>query len=497
MRKLLFLIITFLALITNVSAINFETYSNNIIIYNLDTKSILYEKNSNDEVKVASLTKIMTAIIVIENNPDLDKIIEIKDEDLRDMYEYATAGFQAGDKVKLKDIVYGILLPSGSDAVNAAVRETSTTEEEFIKLMNQKVDELNLTHTHFSNAVGKDEDNYSTASDIQKILEYALKNKTFYEIFNTQKYIIEDLNLQLNGPLYKVERKYKIDPDYILGAKTGYTGESKYSMASYSKYNDSNYILVTVGAPNFKKVLMDTDNLYNYVFENYDYYKYNINFNLDIINGEKSKYNVNLNTNLYLLNNYDQNLITYKYDGIKEITYKQKKGDKLGTISIYYDNKLLKQENIFLTKKLTYKVSAYNNLILSIIFPIILISSLLVIIVKIKKYKYKKKNTIHRPVVVEKIKIEESIEYKLNILKRTNSVSDFFNNIKYIKNQKQKEQLEINFIDRCFSNIDFKNINELKELNTKFRLYGNDISTKAYDYFMKTMKYCIELSKNK
>ena len=178
MKKVLLFIILQLALISSVSAISLDLNSKYAYLYNRDTESTIYEYNSEEEIPIASLTKIMTALIVIENNEDLDKEIKIKDEDLRDMYEYTTAGFQAGDKVTIRDLLYGIILPSGSDAVNAAVRVTTTTEEEFITLMNEKVKELSLKHTHFSNPIGKDEDNYSTVHDVAIILDYALNNET-------------------------------------------------------------------------------------------------------------------------------------------------------------------------------------------------------------------------------------------------------------------------------------------------------------------------------
>ena len=145
------------------------------------------------------------------------------------MYEYTTVGFQAGDRVTIKELLYGILLRSGSDAVNAAVRVTSGGLNDFVDLMNQKVSELNLKNTHFSNAIGKDEGNYSSVHDIAMIMEYCLKNETFKEIISTPMYYIDRLDLQINGPLYKQDIKYNLDLSLISGSKSGYTGLAKLS----------------------------------------------------------------------------------------------------------------------------------------------------------------------------------------------------------------------------------------------------------------------------
>ena len=139
MKKIILFIIMFIFVI-NVNAL--ELNSKYAYIYNVKEDKIMYEVDSNKEVPVASLTKIMTAIISIENNEDLDKEVFVLDSDLRDMYEYAVAGFRPGDIVTIKDLLYGVLLPSGSDAVNALVRVTSNTEEEFVKSMNDKLKQL-------------------------------------------------------------------------------------------------------------------------------------------------------------------------------------------------------------------------------------------------------------------------------------------------------------------------------------------------------------------
>lgn len=359
MKKIILFIITFMFMM-NIKAL--ELNSKYSYVYNVKEDKVMYEVDSNKQIQVASLTKIMTAIIAIENS-DLNTEVIINDSDLRDMYEYAVAGFKVGDKVTIKDLIYGTLLPSGSDAVNALVRTISNTEEEFVKLMNDKAKELGLINTNFSNPIGKDEGNYSSMQDIAKILEYALKNETFKEIFTTPDYNVN--NLILKGPLYRV------DNNLIMGAKTGFTYDAMYCFASFGKQENFDYIVVTAYANSYKEVIEDHINIYNYYYNNYAYHDYNVNFDIRIKNGKEEFYNVNIYKSYYLENNINKDLLTYKYNGIEEINKKIKKSDILGKVYIYYDNELLDSIDITLDKEIEYK--KYYWLLIPIIFVIFVV----------------------------------------------------------------------------------------------------------------------------
>lgn len=506
MKKLYLILVTFLLFI-NVNALEFDLYSKYAYVYNDTEDKVMYELNSNEEIKVASMTKIMTAIIVIENNSDLEKEITILDEDLRDMYEYTTAGFQAGYKVTIKELLYGILLSSGSDAVNAAVRVTCEKEDEFIDLMNQKVKELNLKNTYFSNAVGKDKDNYSSVHDIAKIMEYCLKNKTFKEVISTDMHYIERFDLQINGPLYKKDIKYGVDLSLINGSKSGYTSLAKHSLVSYGEKDGVTYIVVTDYTATYKELLLDNFNIYKYFFDNYGYKKYNINFDIDIENGKQEKYNIDINPLIYLKNDYNPDLLSYKYEGVDKITFKDKKSSKLGKVLIYYDNELIKEVDVKLNKNIKYKTKVYlGNITLIFIVVVLLIYILKKYIFKKKHLKFKKikpnlsvKKEVKEIVVnevpkeVEKfIEEEKSEAKKIDILNNTINIELFFDNLRSINNSIEKEEFEHDFIDRCFQNINFENIDELKDLYTKFKLYKNEMSEKTIKYYNKLFKYCIE-----
>ena len=362
MKKIFMLFISFIFMMS-INAFEVDINSDYAFVYNLKENKVMGKIDSDKQIHVASLTKIMTAIIVIENS-DLNEEVTIIDSDLRDMYVYATAGFRPRDKVTVKDLLYGVLLPSGSDAVNAVVRVTSGSEEDFVKLMNDKVKELGLNNTHFSNPIGKDDDNYSTMSDMAKILEYALDNETFKQIFTTPIYNVNTLTLK--GPLSK------FDFNMVSGAKTGFTYAAMYCFASFSEKDSFEYIVVTAHADSYKDVMSDHEKIYNYYFDNYSYRNYNANFDIKIKNGKEDFYNININEKIYLNNEIKDSDITYKYEGINEINKDINKGHKLGTVTIYNKDELLKNIDIYLEKELEYKNYIWLLIPIGIIFILLL-----------------------------------------------------------------------------------------------------------------------------
>ena len=180
MKKLLTLILIFIVFTVKVNALDLNISSKTAILYNLDNGEVLYEKNADEKVPIASLTKIMTALITLENIQDLNKQIILINNDFEGLIEAnaVTAGFTKGEIVTYKDLLYGLLLPSGADAAKALARNVAGSEEKFIQKMNEKVKELNLKQTNFSTVIGlDDENNYSTARELSIIFKEALKTK--------------------------------------------------------------------------------------------------------------------------------------------------------------------------------------------------------------------------------------------------------------------------------------------------------------------------------
>lgn len=383
-KTLIVFIILFLIFPILVFAENFKITGQNVILYNLNDNEILYEKNSEDKTSIASLTKIMTSIIALENINNLDENITIKDQDYYGTDGYAKAGFEIGEVVTYRDLLYGILLPSGAEAVNAVVNNT-LGEKEFIEAMNQKARQIGLKNTKFANAVGKDdENNYSTARDVAKLLQYALKNKTFQKIFTTNQYVAS------NGlKLEKTIMTYKniLDTDLIIGSKSGFTSKAGRCLASITTLNDVDYLLVIINSSKEEpyNAISDTINIYKYYSENYSYQSIitddTIIKTIPIKWSKEKEYTITGSEEIkkFLENKQSEN-ITYEYDGVEEITINTQKGAKLGTVNIYQDDELLATTPIFLEKDITY----YH--------PIIWLISGILLVIIILLLNLKKKN---------------------------------------------------------------------------------------------------------
>ena len=233
-----------------------KLYSPYAILIRLSDDKILFESKSEVKIYPASLTKIMTAMISIENISDLQHPIVLPESIFPDLYtaNASMAGFLPGEEVSAIDLLYGILLPSGAEASKGLAIDVSGSETKFVKLMNEKAVKLGMKNTHFTNVCGLHDDNHhSTAKDISILLKYALKSETFREIFTTAKHSTASTNLHPDGitmhsTMFDDIDAYGFDAGEIIGGKTGYTEEAGLCLASLAKENGEEYILVTAGA---------------------------------------------------------------------------------------------------------------------------------------------------------------------------------------------------------------------------------------------------------
>lgn len=226
------------------------------ILIRLKDKKVAFETRSEERIYPASLTKIMTAIVAIENISDLQERIVLPKNIFHELFaaNASMAGFSPSEEVPAIDLLYGTLLPSGADATMGLTLLVSDSESEFVKLMNKKANQLGMKDTHFTNASGLHEDNhYTTVKDIATLLEYALENETFYEIFTSVRHSTVSTNRHSDGitfysTLSKNMNTYEFDGGRILGGKTGYTAEAGMCLASLAEKNGTQYILVTAAA---------------------------------------------------------------------------------------------------------------------------------------------------------------------------------------------------------------------------------------------------------
>ena len=247
------------------------------ILVDLTNDKVISEHNSRDIIYPASLTKIMTAIVAIENTDDLEEVITLPRHIFEELYyeNASMAGFQPGEEVRLKDLLYGILLPSGGESCLAFADRISGSEEAFVELMNQKAGELGMKNTHFSNSTGLHEtSHYSTVEDMATLLKYALENESFREAFTSKRYSIKPstqhpLGVTFQSTMFKYIDNTKVTGGEIIGGKTGYTDEAGLCLASLANIRDKEYILVTAKAEGTHYTeqfnILDAINVYNQV----------------------------------------------------------------------------------------------------------------------------------------------------------------------------------------------------------------------------------------
>lgn len=384
--------ILFLFNLNSVYAENLNIDSKYAIIYNMDTNEVLYEYNSNEITSIASLTKIMTCIVAIENIENLDTKVTLGKDVFYGLVEAqaSVAGFKYGDNVSYRDLLMGAMLPSGADATRALAINIAGSEEAFVKLMNTKAKELNLSNTNFINTTGLEAmGHYSTVQDIATLLIYSLKNDTFKEIYTTREYTTTN-NLKFSSTLKKISNGYTIDVSHIQGSKTGYTDEAGLCMSSIANYSDVNYLLITAGADyhgNTPRQLLDAIKIYSYFDENYSY-KTLINANdyittIKINYSKEKKYEINspISITKFLDNSFDTSKIEYKYNGVNAISYNNVIGEKLGTVDIIYNNQLMDTIDIYLNSKINFSLISFlmqTKLIYPIIITILFISLLII-----------------------------------------------------------------------------------------------------------------------
>lgn len=216
------------------------------VLIEAQTGTVLFQKNANERRAMASTTKIMTAILTIEAG-DLDS--EFTVDSYAIMVEGTSMGLQQGDRVSRRDLLYGILLPSGNDAANAAAVSVGGSIGAFVEMMNEKAQALELYDTHFVTPSGLDaQGHYTTALDLARLAAYAMRNETFRDIVACSSAEVEFGNPPYKRTLYnsnKMLRQY----DGTIGVKTGFTDNARRCLVSAAQRDGVTLIAVTLNAP--------------------------------------------------------------------------------------------------------------------------------------------------------------------------------------------------------------------------------------------------------
>ena len=248
------------------------------ILVDYDNNTVIAEKSSQTRIYPASMTKLMTLIVAIENIDNYNETFTMTDEIIAPLYEAhaSLAGFKSQEECTMMDLLYGTALSSGADATTALAIHVAGSEEAFVKLMNEKVQELGLTDTHFMNASGlHDENHYSTVTDIALIMDYCLQNPLCKRVISTYTYTTRVTpqspeGIKLFSTMFSRMYGTEVEGITILGGKTGFTDEAGQCLASYAQTLDGRtYIAVTAGGQTKWRPIFDAFKIYGIITGTY------------------------------------------------------------------------------------------------------------------------------------------------------------------------------------------------------------------------------------
>ena len=316
-----------------------ETSATSAILVDTDSGRILYSKDIHNKRSVASISKIMTAIIAIESNKMSD-VVEINDS--IDKAYGSGIYIKKGEHISLEDLVYGLMLRSGNDAALAISNYVGGSTEEFVNLMNNKAQELGMKNTLFRNPSGLDEEdggNISTAYDMSLLISYAIKNDKFKEITGTKHHKVEtDKNI------YSWTNKNKLLFSYnnTTGGKTGFTVKARRTLVTTASKDNLNLAVVTLNDGNDFK---DHHDLFEYGFNNYTNYQLLKKGTITVPDQNNDKEYYIENDYTYPLLETEENSILIKYN------LEKNPKEKAGNIEIYLGDKLLHKEPLLYKEK--------------------------------------------------------------------------------------------------------------------------------------------------
>lgn len=338
--------------VVQVTSINIDEpniLSKHAIVMERTTGTILYEKDAYTKTAMASTTKILTAIVALENSNLQDKV-SISAKAART--GGSTLGITSNTTMTMESLLYGLLLRSGNDCAVAIAEHIGTDLEGFAILMNKKADEIGLTNSHFVTPHGLDNDeHYTTAYDMAKLTEYALQNEVFSKIVNTK-----EIDIMIGNYSRYLNNTHELlgNVSGVYGVKTGFTGNAGRCLVTAVKKDDLDIIIVILGADTKKIRTEDTQKLINYVYNNFEMIDtYNLiqeNFNKNVIcnNIEIIKSINNLNIELDKKDNYifpvnknDINKINTSVYYLFQIEAPINKGTKVGEIRVLVNKKIL------------------------------------------------------------------------------------------------------------------------------------------------------------
>ncbi len=251
-----------------------DIVSKSAVLVNITDNKIIAGRDGEKRIYPASMTKIMTLIVAAENMLSEDDTFTMTHELIAPLVdaEASRAGFEPGETVTMKDMLYGAALPSGADATVGLAVKIAGSEEDFVKLMNEKAESMGLQNTHFCNTSGlHDPQHYSTPVEMAMIMEYAMKNDTCREVLSAYQYTTSKTKqhpkgIELTSTMFSRMYGDEVDGAQIIAGKTGYTDEAQNCLATYGTKGGKEYATVTALSYDYWLTIHDAFNIYaNYI----------------------------------------------------------------------------------------------------------------------------------------------------------------------------------------------------------------------------------------
>lgn len=240
------------------------------VLLNVTDNTIVAGRDAEKKIYPASMTKVMTLIIAVENMESLSDTFTMTQEILEPLVnaDASRAGFEVGETVTIEDMLYGAVLPSGADATVGLAVKLCGSEENFVRLMNEKVEYLGLENTHFMNTSGlHDENHYTTPVEMAMIVEYAMQNELCRKVLSTYQYTTSSTpkhpeGIKLESTMFGRMYGNEVEGALIEGGKTGYTDEAQNCLTTFGTKGGKEYVTVTSLSYDYWLSIHDAFNIY-------------------------------------------------------------------------------------------------------------------------------------------------------------------------------------------------------------------------------------------
>lgn len=436
-KSIIFTIIFILAIMPCFSVSTSAAYYNNhledmrstaYLLVNTDTDTIVFAQNENEQLKCASLVKIATASVVVDNCENLDEVITVTESSLsplKGIYS-ASSDLQVGENISVRDLLYCLMLENSNDASNVLAEHIGGSIENFVVMMNDFAKNIGCSNTNFTNAHGLDEEGeYTSAYDMYLITKYAMTNSVLAIMAQTVSYTVPATNIseerKLNNRCDIVEQGTRYFYDYAKGFKTGQTDEAQRCASVVATKDAYSYIAIVLGCPNEcidgcgysdNTALYEARRMLRWAFTNLK--MTTIAETTDII----TTVDVSLSTQsdhvrlvpetqlqALLLSSVDESSLEFVYETKENVTAPVKKGDVLGTVKIRYADSVIANVNLVAGEDIDRSAILYVGHIIKtvvtspvflIIAAVVLIGVLIYMAIIYNKYKQKQKETRKR-----------------------------------------------------------------------------------------------------